>query len=91
MRKLSVLALGVVPVAADAHGMGAVQAGVEPWIAVSLALTAIVYVTGLARIWARAGIGRGISRNQAASFAGGWLSLVVAASATFERLSAQSC
>ena len=90
MRRLSLFALAVVPAIAKAHGLGGSEAGVEPWVAMSLALTAIAYVTGLSRIWARAGIGRGISRGQAASFAGGWLSLIVAASATFERFSAHS-
>ena len=90
MRRLSVFALAVVPAIAKAHGPGGSEAGIEPWIAMSLALTAIAYLAGLSRIWARAGIGRGISRGQAASFASGWLSLVVAASATFEQFSAQS-
>ena len=89
MRKLSLFALSLLPAVAHAHGAGG-DNGVEPWIATSLALTAIAYVTGLSRIWTRAGMDRGISRGQAASFACGWLSLVVAASATFERFSAQS-
>ena len=90
MRRLSLFALAVVPAVADAHGSSVSEAGVASWIAISLALTAMVYLTGLSRIWARAGIGRGISRSQAASFASGWLTLVVAASATFERFSAHS-
>jgi putative membrane protein len=90
MCRLSLLALAVLPAVAKAHGLGGNEPGVEPWIAMSLALSAIAYVMGLSRIWSRAGIGRGIARGQAASFASGWLSLVVAASATFERLSAHS-
>jgi putative membrane protein len=50
----------------------------EPVTAFLLALSGVLYAAGLARLWRRAGRGRGIRRWQAACFAGGWLALLVA-------------
>ena len=49
-----------------------------PLVVVPLAVTAMLYAAGSAALWRRAGIGRGISRWAAASFAAGWLTMVVA-------------
>lgn len=43
-----------------------------------LAISAVLYVTGAARLWAHAGTGRGVSWPQATNFAFGWLILVFA-------------
>src|SRR5690349_19210705 len=48
--------------------------------AISLLIFAAIYAIGVAQLWARAGVGRGITRWQAATFACGWLALVVALS-----------
>src|ERR1051325_9574101 len=48
--------------------------------AISLLALASIYAAGVARLWARAGVGQGITRWQAATFACGWLALVVALS-----------
>ncbi|MHB1122817.1 MAG: cytochrome c oxidase assembly protein [Ramlibacter sp.] len=50
----------------------------EPWVLVPLALSALLYGTGLARLWRRAGAGRGIRPWQPAAFAAGWLALAAA-------------
>lgn len=50
----------------------------EPVVVVSLVLTAWLYLRGVRRVWRQAGIGHGVRRWEAASFAGGWLALVVA-------------
>jgi putative membrane protein len=50
-------------------------AGVEPWLLVLLAGSAVLYAAGIARLWRRAGGGRGIGEWQAASFGAGWLTL----------------
>lgn len=50
----------------------------EPFVVVPLALTAWVYARGVRRLWRAAGTGRGVRRWEAASFAAGWLTLVVA-------------
>jgi putative membrane protein len=50
----------------------------DPLFVVPLALVAALYATGVRRVWRQAGTGRGVRRREAASFAAGWLSLVVA-------------
>jgi len=50
----------------------------EPLTLFLLILSIVLYAAGLARLWRRAGVGQGIRRWQAARFAGGWLSLLVA-------------
>jgi putative membrane protein len=50
----------------------------EATVVVPLLLGGILYGVGVARIWRRAGLGHGMSRGQAVSFASGWLTLVVA-------------
>ncbi len=52
--------------------------GLEPGVVVPLALSAWLYARGLARLWRQAGVGHGVTRWEAASFAAGWLALVVA-------------
>ena len=47
-------------------------------VIVPLLLTGALYAAGLWRVWRKAGVGRGISGWAAASFAAGWLTLVVA-------------
>lgn len=50
----------------------------DPLVTIPLVLTGACYAAGLARVWRRAGVGRGISRWSAASFAAGWLVMAVA-------------
>jgi putative membrane protein len=50
----------------------------DPWVVLPLALSGGLYLTGLVRLWRRAGIGRGVKLWQAACFACGWLLLVFA-------------
>jgi putative membrane protein len=64
-----------------AHGLWTTSA--REWdtsalVVVPLVATLALYVAGLARLWRKAGVGRGISRWSAASFAAGWLTLFVA-------------
>jgi cytochrome c oxidase assembly factor CtaG len=51
---------------------------IEPWLVAALAASAALYVVGCARLWRRAGAGRGISRAAAARFALGWIALAAA-------------
>jgi putative membrane protein len=48
----------------------------DPWVVVPLAATLVFYVTGVARLWRQAGVGRGVRTWQAACFAAAWLLLV---------------
>jgi putative membrane protein len=64
----------------SAHGLAATAVRrweFTPLVVAPLAVTAVLYVAGLLRLWRRAGVGRGISRWAATSFAVGWLTLVV--------------
>ena len=47
-------------------------------VVIPLVVTAVLYGVGLRRLWTAAGVGRGVRRWEAACFAAGWLSLVVA-------------
>ena len=59
----------------------------EPVVVVWLAAFAAVYAGGLFRLWSTAGAGKGISRGQAAAFAGGWLTLVLALMSPLDQIS----
>lgn len=50
----------------------------DPWIVAPLALAGGLYAAGTARLWRRAGIGRGIRPWRCAAYAAGWLSLALA-------------
>lgn len=50
----------------------------DPWVIAPLTVALALYAAGVTRLWRHAGVGRGISRMQAACFAAGWLSLVAA-------------
>jgi putative membrane protein len=63
--------------AAPAHP-GALPWSFEPWVIACLAASAWLHGAGTARVWRRAGAGRGVTRLQAASFWAGWLALVAA-------------
>lgn len=59
----------------------------EPLVVGGLLLTAVLYTAGLIRLWRHAGRGKGIGVWQAAAFAGGWLSLVIALVSPLDKLS----
>jgi putative membrane protein len=50
----------------------------DPWVVVPMAAAALLYAAGIARLWRRAGNGRGITRLHAACFTGGWLLVALA-------------
>jgi len=51
---------------------------VQPLVVVPLLVSAAAYTLGVARLWKRAGPGRGISVWEAAAFAIGWLTMALA-------------
>src|SRR3954471_2138593 len=59
----------------------------EPVVVVLLIATACAYGLGVRRLWTAAGTGQGISRTQAAAFAGGWAVLVIALVSPIDALS----
>jgi putative membrane protein len=54
------------------------SSALDPWIAAPLAGSAVLYAVGVARLWKRAGVGRGIERREAALFAIAWIVLAAA-------------
>jgi putative membrane protein len=50
----------------------------HPAVTVPLVLTAIFYLVGVRRVWARSSRGRGVRHRDALSFAAGWVALTVA-------------
>jgi putative membrane protein len=96
MRKPSILApfLLLLPSAAFAHG-GEQHLSQEMWswwtwdplVILSLAVSGWLYVRGLRRLWARAGVGQGIRRWEAAAFAAGWASVAIALVSPLDALS----
>jgi cytochrome c oxidase assembly factor CtaG len=48
----------------------------NPAVTAPLAIVALLYALGVARLWGSAGTGRGVRRIDAVAFAGGWLTLV---------------
>lgn len=50
----------------------------DPWVAVPLGVSGALYTIGLARLWTRAGVGRGVAVWQASAFTLGWLVLLFA-------------
>ncbi|HSK38948.1 MAG TPA: cytochrome c oxidase assembly protein [Arenibaculum sp.] len=80
-----VLAACLVPGRALAHGFALIGPQdlwaawtVDPWIVVPLLAVHWLYGRGIARMWRRAGIGRGVSRARVAAFLGGEAALVLA-------------
>ena len=64
-----------------AHGLGA--ASIPHWdlellVVLPLGVSAVLYAWGLARVWRRAGAGRGIATWSALSFGAGWTVLLAA-------------
>ena len=82
---IAIAASALLPAAALAHEGKPLEPhdlwsawALDPWIIVPLALFAILYATGLRRLWRRAGTGRGVSRGVAAAHAAGWVVLAIA-------------
>jgi putative membrane protein len=83
IRSTALTALAVVLAGGSlgAHGLAAEAVRRWEWEPVTiglLAASAVLYAAGTRAVWRRAGVGRGIRRWQAVSFAAGLLSLVVA-------------
>jgi cytochrome c oxidase assembly factor CtaG len=58
----------------------------DPWLALPLLVSALLYALGVGRLWTHAGIGRGVRPWQALCFAAGWVTLVVALLSPLYRL-----
>ncbi|KQT08988.1 cytochrome c oxidase assembly protein [Ramlibacter sp. Leaf400] len=59
---------------------------VEWWVLFMLAVSALLYMRGIWRLWASAGWGRGIGKPPVIAFAAGWLTLVLALATPLDTL-----
>jgi putative membrane protein len=79
---LSLIFAGITPVPAFAHTIGASETGLifgaEPWVLFLLALSLLLYASGYLQLRQRSHGGRAQLARQAAMFAIGWLTLVIA-------------
>ena len=75
---------------AQAHHAGSEASGTEAWLVLSIVAAAAFYGLGVARLWRRAGVGRGIRVAQALRFALGWLALAAALLSPIDALSGDS-
>jgi len=85
--------LAALPSAAFAHhvGGGATRPdGLEILVATLLAVSLSGYATGVARLWRRAGVGRGIRVREAVAFGAGWATVAVALYSRVDVLSDRS-
>jgi putative membrane protein len=67
----------LLPATALAHAEDSIWT-FDPWIVIPMLIAASSYTSGLATLWRRAGLGRGIRRRQAGCCIAGWLLLVLA-------------
>jgi putative membrane protein len=67
--------LCLLPGTASAHEDTGGHWTLDPWVVAPLVLSGCLYALGTARLWGRAGVGRGIRLRQAACYTAGWVSL----------------
>ena len=77
--RLNVTALAALPATAFAHhGVDAHGSSFEAWLIALMAASAIGYGWGVAKLWRKAGAGRGIRTADVVRFAAGWTALAAA-------------
>lgn len=62
----------------------------EPWLVALMLAAALLYVSGVSRLWRRAGKGRGIHWGDTARFAVGWTALAIAFFSPLDTLAPRS-
>ena len=83
------LVLAIWSTAVLAHHAGA-QTVWSEILALLLAASGVIYAVGVAKLWCKAGLGRGIRRVEVTRFAASWLVLAIALSAPVDALSDRS-
>ena len=86
---LSLTVAAAHPAAAAATATPSIGWSFEPWVVACLLLSAALYAVGVARLWRRAGPGRGVHKRRAVAFAGGWLATAAALVSPLDGLGAQ--
>jgi len=93
MRALTAALLAALPSAAFAHHVGGDASradALEILVAALLAVSLSGYAAGVARLWRRAGVGRGIRVREAVAFGTGWATVAVALYSRVDVLSDRS-
>jgi cytochrome c oxidase assembly factor CtaG len=62
----------------------------DPWVVLPLLVAAVLQVVGSARLWCRAGLGRGIGLDRCAYFLLGWIALAAALVSPLDALGSRS-
>ena len=80
---LLLIAASLSATAAHAHGgaqvfVDGLTLTYDPWVVLPLYCGGVLYFFGTARLWARAGHGRGVRKRQLVCFWGAWLALALA-------------
>lgn len=83
---LSLPAAAHVPEQGVAAGHLHLRWAFDPWVVSLLVASLVLYATGLARLWRRAGPGRGVRPREAAAFLAGWLVLAAALTSPLDAL-----
>ncbi|HEX5513315.1 MAG TPA: cytochrome c oxidase assembly protein [Gammaproteobacteria bacterium] len=79
------LALLLIAGPAAAHAPAAGSSSTELWLILCLLLVALLYGTGLLRLWRRAGVGRRVAHWRAGCFAAGWVITLLALASSLHR------
>jgi putative membrane protein len=94
VRAVTAIVLAVLPTLAQAHHVGSTgTAGLSwlEWLVFALMLASVLaYMTGVARLWQRAGVGRGVRVRDAVRFALGWGTLAIALLSAIDTLAERS-
>lgn len=89
--RLNVTTLAALPTTAFAHReIDASGSGFELCLIALLAVSAIGYGWGIAKLWRKAGVGRGIRAAEVARFAAGWTALATALLSPIDALAERS-
>lgn len=89
--RLSAATLVASPGTALAHdAVGRIGSSFEPWLCALLAAASIGYGWGVARLWRKAGRGRGIRIADVARFGAGWALLAVALLSPIDEIAARA-
>src|SRR5213076_896788 len=89
--RLNLATFAALPATALAHHeVDASGSSFESWLIVLLAASAIGYGWGVARLWRKAGVGRGIRMREVLRFAAGWTALAAALLSPIDGLAERS-
>jgi cytochrome c oxidase assembly factor CtaG len=93
LRLLTVAALAAWPLASHAHALATTEGGdgaFDAFLAGLLGVACLLYARGVARLWRKAGVGRGVRVGDVVRFALGMITLVIALLSPLDALAPRS-